>query len=87
MNREENKLLDNELKTINGGYDFRDYGVWDKMTDEERELIINMNKRLQELSSPDVPFDDWYKHAVFVDKTERRLLLKYGVTCIPTEDL
>ena len=89
MNRKENELKDEKLRSVHGGFEniFKYYGIWDQLTEEEKELENSMIKRDRELADPSVPFETWLEHAQYQDKTERRILLKYGITNIPTDDL
>jgi hypothetical protein len=89
MNKKLNELKDEKLRDIHGGYEniFKFYGIWDQLTAEEQELVNSMIKRDRELADPSVPFETWLAHAEYQDKTERRILLKYGITNIYTDDL
>ena len=42
MNKKDNEFHEEELRRINGGnkFLFDHYGVWDKLTDEEKEKFI-----------------------------------------------
>lgn len=81
--------MDEKLRSISSGYAniFEYYGVWDQLTQEEKDLVNSMIKRDRELADPSVPFETWLEHAKYQDQTERRILLKYGITSIPTDDL